>query len=75
MQIAHMSIVNVLSYSQRKRDRMVVWRNGFTYIANIFVLSLSLIFFLTIDSSTTQFRLLGIVCVCLGACSTSFYIS
>ena len=52
---------------------MVVWRNGFTYIANIFVLGLSLIFFFTIDSSTTQFRLLGIVCVGLGACTTIYY--
>ena len=50
VQIAHLAIVNQLSYSQRKRDKMVVYRNGFTYIANIFVLALSLVLFLVIPS-------------------------
>ena len=50
VQIAHLSIVNQLSYSQRKRDQMVVWRNGFTYMANIFVLALSMTLFLVISS-------------------------
>ena len=75
VQISHMAIVNQLSYSQRKRDQMAVNRNGFTYAANIFVLSLALILFVTIKSQVTQFRLLGIVCVCLGALTTTFYIS
>ena len=75
VQISHMSIVNQLSYSQRKRDQMAVNRNGFTYAANIFVLSLALILFVTISSQVTQFRLMGIICVCLGAVTTTFYVS
>ena len=70
-----MSIVNQLSYSQRKRDKMAVNRNGFTYAANIFVLSLALVLFVTINSQVTQFRLMGIIAVSLGAASTLFYIS
>ena len=70
-----MAIVNQLSYSQRKRDKMAVNRNGFTYAANIFVLSLALALFLTISSQVTQFRIMGIVCVCLGGMTTLFYIS
>jgi len=49
VQIAHLSIVNQLSYSQRKRDKMVVNRNGLTYAANIFVLGLALGLFATIN--------------------------
>jgi len=53
VQISTMSIVNALSYSQRKRDKMAVNRNGFTYAANIFVLSLALVLFVTIDNPVT----------------------
>jgi uncharacterized integral membrane protein len=48
-----MSIVNTLSYSQRRRDRMVNARNSFTYIANITVLTVSLLLFIVINNSTT----------------------
>ena len=54
---------------------MVVYRNGFTYAANIFVLALALVLFVTVDSQVTQFRILGLVCVGLGATTTLFYIS
>ena len=70
-----MSIVNQLSYSQRKRDKMAVNRNGFTYAANIFVLSLALVLFVTISNQVTQFRLMGIIAVSLGAAATLFYVS
>jgi Na+/melibiose symporter-like transporter len=74
VQIAHLAIVNQLSYSQRKRDKMVVNRNGFTYIANIFVLGLSLALFLTVKSEILQFQILCLTCVGLGTASTLFYI-
>lgn len=54
---------------------MAVNRNGFTYAANIFVLSLALVLFVTISSQVTQFRIMCLVCVGLGACTTLFYIS
>jgi len=50
VQISTMAIVNQLSFSQRKRDKMAVNRNGFTYAANIFVLSLALTLFVTVSS-------------------------
>lgn len=53
---------------------MVVYRNGFTYIANIFVLSLSTVLFLVISSNRLQFQILGLVCVGLGSITTLFYI-
>ena len=54
---------------------MVVNRNGFTYLANILVLTLALTLFATVSSQTTQFRILGLVCVGCGAITTFFYIS
>lgn len=53
---------------------MAVNRNGFTYAANICVLSLALILFATIQNQVTQFRILGVMCVVLGALTTLFYI-
>lgn len=53
---------------------MAVNRNGFTYAANIFVLSLALVLFVTISSQVTQFRILGLTCVGLGSTTTLFYI-
>ena len=45
VQIAHMSIVNQLSYTNRLRDRMINNRNGFTYAANITVLIVAVLLF------------------------------
>ena len=74
VQIAHMSIVNSLAYSQRKRDTMVNNRNAFTYAANITMLTLSLVLFLFVSNSTKQFRILSITCVAIGACTSLFYV-
>ena len=56
---------------------MVVYRNGFTYAANIFVLGLSLVLFMVIPSEkmslTNQFRVLAVVCTILGVSTTVFY--
>lgn len=47
VQIATMSIVNQLTYSNRQRDKLSNNRNGFTYAANITVLAVALLLFLT----------------------------
>jgi Na+/melibiose symporter-like transporter len=53
VQISHMAIVNSLTHSNRKRDKMVNQRNGFTYAANITVLGAALIVFSVVNSGTT----------------------
>lgn len=50
VQIATMSIVNSISQSNRRRDRLVNLRNGFTYGANITVLFVALILFHTVSN-------------------------
>ena len=74
VQIAHMSIVNTLTYSQRRRDKLINYRNGFTYIASVAVLVLALIVFLTVDNQTTQFRIMSLIAVGIGVCTSIYYI-
>lgn len=70
-----MAIVNSLTYSMTKRDRMVTNRNALTYAANITVLTLSLVLFLLIPSGTTCFTVLCLICLAGGMISTLFYTS
>lgn len=74
VQISNMAIVNSLTYSNRRRDTLVNNRNGFTYGANITVLTLALIFFNVVHSSVKQFRLLSIITLIFGFASSIFYI-
>ena len=53
---------------------MVNNRNAFTYIANIAMLSFSLVLFLIVTNSRRQFRILSLTCVAVGACTSLFYI-
>ena len=70
-----MAIVNSLTYSMTKRDRMVTNRNALTYAANIAVLSLSLVLFLLIPNGTTCFTVLSLICIGGGMITTLFYTS
>ena len=56
------------------RDRLIYGRNGFTYGANITILTLALFLFSFTDSSTFQFRVLTIAALGLGLVATLFYI-
>ena len=46
-----MAVVNQLTQSNRRRDRMVNYRNGMTYFANIAVLTTALITFATMTDN------------------------
>jgi Na+/melibiose symporter-like transporter len=61
VQISHMAIVNDLSYSNRMRDRLVNNRNGFTYAANITVLTTALVLFNVVPEAKNQFRFLCLI--------------
>jgi len=72
-QISHMVVVNDLSASNRRRDLLVNNRNGFTYAANILILVSALILFEVIESPVTQFRILCLITVGVGSCTSLFY--
>lgn len=69
-----MSILNSLTFSNRQRDKLVNNRNAFTYAANIVILSLALLLFLTVKDDIDQFRYLCYTGLILGFGATLFYI-
>jgi Na+/melibiose symporter-like transporter len=69
-----MAIVNNLSASNQKRDTLVNNRNGFTYAANITILSFALVLFSVIDDKINQFRYLCLIALFIGSFSSVFYI-
>ena len=73
VQISHMAIVNSLTHSNRKRDKMVNQRNGFTYMANITVLSAALVVFSFVNNGKDQFRILLAMVLIFGFCTSSFF--
>ena len=73
VQISNMSIVNQLSNSNRMRDKLVNNRNGFTYAANIVVLTLALIMFLYVSNKVKQFRMMCFISLGLGILTSLFY--
>lgn len=74
VQISNMAVVNSITFSTQRRDRLISLRNGFTYVANLTVLSIALALFALMKNPITQFRLLGILIVCGGTVSSLFYI-
>jgi Na+/melibiose symporter-like transporter len=73
VQISNMSVVNSLTFSTQKRDKLISLRNGFTYLANFTVLITALILFATIKKPEVQFLTLSIIIVVGGATSSLFY--
>ena len=52
---------------------MVNQRNGFTFVANVTVLSAALIIFSVVDNGVDQFRYLMGMVLCLGSCTSLFF--
>jgi Na+/melibiose symporter-like transporter len=42
VQISNMAFVNSITFSTQRRDRLISLRNGFTYVANLTVLTIAL---------------------------------
>jgi Na+/melibiose symporter-like transporter len=47
VQISNMSFVNSITFSTQRRDRLISLRNGFTFVANLVVLTIALVLFAT----------------------------
>lgn len=68
-----MSIVNSITLAEERRDVMVNQRNGFTYGANITVLSAALVVFYFVEDNKMQFRYLCIMVLTLGSCTSLYF--
>jgi Na+/melibiose symporter-like transporter len=69
-----MAFLNCITYSTQRRDRLISLRNGFTYVANLTVLSFALGLFAMINDEILQFRVLSLIIVVIGSISSIFYI-
>lgn len=74
VQISNMAIVNSLTCSNRRRDKLANNRNGLTAGANICILTFALISFVFIDNKANQFRLMAGVALAVGCSASLFYI-
>jgi len=74
VQIAHMSIVNQLSNSNRMRDKLSSYRNGFIYGSNMLVLGTATYMFYSIDGEKLQYRYICYVATALSIAAAVFYI-
>mmetsp|Transcript_42415 Transcript_42415/g.31068 ORF Transcript_42415/g.31068 Transcript_42415/m.31068 type:complete len:255 (-) Transcript_42415:405-1169(-) len=79
-----MSIVNSLTFSVQRRDKLISLRNGFTYMANFTVLSFALIIFALVkvdegmeiqEAQIKQFRIIGFGIIVLGIITSIIYIT
>jgi len=69
-----MTIVNHLSYSNRRRGLMANYRIGFTYVSFIFTLSFALLIFAIVPNPIHQFRYLLFICLLIGVFTCVYYI-
>ncbi|EGR32497.1 major facilitator superfamily protein, putative [Ichthyophthirius multifiliis] len=74
VQISHMSLVPSLTCSRYRRDILNTRRNTFTFVANLVVLLLALIFSKTINDGKQQFQALGFTCAGIGILTSLFFL-
>ena len=66
IQLSHMSIVNSMSYDQKRRDVLINYRNSCAYIAGVFIPFLSYYIFTNVKEDFDQFSWIANICAILG---------
>ena len=74
VQISNMSLAISVSYSQKRRDRLVSLRNGFTYVSNVTVLLLAFLLFQFIKEPKQQFAVLSYIITAIGLTLSIVYL-
>ena len=74
VQISNMALVNSITFSTQRRDRLISLRNGFTFVANLTVLTIALCLFAIIKEQQLQFSILASIIVGGGSISSLTYI-
>ena len=70
-----MSLVPSLTCSRKRRDILNGYRNTFTFVANLLVLILTMIFFATVNNSMEDFEFTKYAVMFLGIISSTFFFS
>jgi Na+/melibiose symporter-like transporter len=74
VQVSNMALVNSITYNTERRDTLISLRNGFTFVANLSVLTIALFLFEHMSDQVLQFRVLALIVVTGGTISSLFYI-
>lgn len=74
VQISNMAIVNQITKSNRKRDRLSNNRNGMTQMSYIIVNVAALLTFIVVKDQIDQFRIQAVNCSLIGIITTGFYL-
>ena len=69
-----MAIVNSITYSTQRRDKLISLRNGFAFVANFTVLISSLMIFVVVKDKIWQFRVLCFVIAGISIATSTFYL-
>ena len=74
LQISHMSLVPALTCSRLRRDRLNSYRNSFTFISSVIVLTCALVLFQTVKDAITAFQVLGYIAIVIGTITSIGFI-
>ena len=73
IQLSHMSIVNSITYDQKRRDILINMRNSCSYAAGIIVPALSFYMFTHIESDNDQFAYIANICCFMGLITSTYF--
>jgi len=74
MQLSHLSLLNSITYDQRRRDKLINYRNSCAYAAGIVVPAISFYSFSNYTDEFLQYRIISNFCLVLGILTTIFFI-
>ena len=74
VQVAHMSLLPVISVNKKNKDKMVRLRTGFFFISQFFSLVISLVVFSIVGDNLKQYTYLSFICVFVGVITTIYFL-
>lgn len=74
VQISHMSLLPSISINKKHKDKLVRWRTGCTFLAQLMALIFSFFCFYYVKDKYTQYTVLAVLCTTVGMCFTMFFI-
>lgn len=74
MQLAHLSILNSITYDQKRRDMLINYRNSVAYAAGLIVPLVSFFMFQHVTSEQDQFAYICDICLAVGLASTFVFL-
>lgn len=74
IQLAHLAVLNSITYDQRRRNLLINYRNSTAYAAGLIVPILSFFCFRYVTTEQDQFAYIANCCLVIGAISTMVFL-